>query len=293
MPVPVFPAFAACREVLGLTVSAAARELGVSASYLWDLEQFIKVYDPSDGVPPFLLTCFNRAAEKQPESSPLRIVASQFADESACREALEYDAGFHHSFMPALDEAFVSRTSGSYGNFFRAWCAWIADRSPEGPGRRYRIFRHQCPVVAFFSQFVWGRAWGRADKRRGRGPDTALQHIHFQASDAPDVLGWLNDEPKVALAQSAPPKPPWLQVFAPLLLYISAISFSMEYGPGGRELTFTLAGYRGDLTWRVSLNYPHKCRIEPAGGGEIDERARFLLAVEGGGAGEPGGADRG
>lgn len=245
MPIPVFVAFAACREACGITVAAAARELGVSQSYLWDLEQFAKTYSPYDPSSPALPFCsklgaFFARCTGLPQ--PLSTIASHLSDERRCFSALDVDAAFHKIFLPRLRETFMS--ADGYGRSFIEWSSWITKPLSN---RLYGILRPRDPSVAYFSQYVWKRALGAGERRRRRlGP--WLRDVLFEPADNPEVIATINVPPREILgALSRHTRGEgWEAVFPYLLLYVSTIAFEMRVAPGVQEMALMVVSHESD-----------------------------------------------
>ncbi|MCL6557786.1 MAG: helix-turn-helix transcriptional regulator [Firmicutes bacterium] len=172
MPVPVFVRLSYLRHNLGIPISEAAQKLGISQSYLFELEEFTKVAEPYVVIHKKKPYSFARTVEEYARflsnslQSPLTF--SDYELENIGELLLE--DSFFHSIIRYISNVFVDlpitpnekgKLQPGYSSFYK----WFIYRA-ICPAEDNIIYAPNDPVAAEAMHYVFTRAFTRGIRRR-------------------------------------------------------------------------------------------------------------------------------
>lgn len=182
MPVPVFVRLSYLRYTRGISIAEAARQLGIAASYLFDLEEFIKTPNlnmdtkSTDGkFLPFIYRIKEFAESLSTDSKSSLAFSS--SDLQNMNELLNNDI-FFHSIMPTISNVYVDLPITSEDKKNRHWqpsyqlfYTWFINNvilSPENniDDDKYTVCAPCDNMAAEAIHYLFTRAYTRGARRR-------------------------------------------------------------------------------------------------------------------------------
>lgn len=193
MPVPVFIRLSYLRNTLGIPISEAAKKLGISQGYLFDLEEFIKTAEPyillHKKKPISFVNTIRDYAEFLSSSLKSPLAFSDFELRNI-GELLLADS-FFHSILRYISNTFVSipltsnengHTTPSYSEFYKRFIYTVICPAGENV-----IYAPNDPSAAEAIHYIFIRAFTKGTRRKKKIIDASYTPFAQGASPSSPI----------------------------------------------------------------------------------------------------------